>query len=87
MFYVGPALPKTLFFHEIVRIGLDLLVLGGVLGGGSINPDGIRNYSEALFKLSCTNNECEWEKLPQNLTIPRSEFVAIPVPDDFITCN
>ena len=83
MFYVGPALPKTLISHEIVRIGLDLLVLGGF----NPNANGIRYYSEELFKLSCTNNECEWEKLPQNLTIPRSEFVAIPVPDDFITCN
>ena len=76
--FKGPSLPKALVRHEMVRIGYDLIVLGG--SNGEIN-------SGALYKLSCTNYNCKWESLSQELKIPRNGFVAIPVPDDFVTCN
>ena len=43
--------------------------------------------SDSVYKLSCSNDQCMWETLPQNLTVPRAEFVGIPVPDDFIHCS
>ena len=64
--------------HEMVKVGHDLIVLGGK------NETG---YSDMLFKLSCHNNNCDWETLPQKMENPRFGFVAIAVPDDFITCD
>ena len=63
----------------MVRVGRDLLVLGGHSSGW--------NFSDALFKLSCSNNKCKWENLSQKLETPKDRFVAIPVPDSFVTCN
>ena len=44
-------------------------------------------FSDSLFRLSCRNNICEWEKLAQTLKIARMEFVAIAIPDDFVKCH
>ena len=76
--FIGPPLPKTLMDHEMVQAGLDLIVLGGTDYGFS---------SDDLYKLSCSRNICKWETLPQKWKVPRYSFVAIPVPDDFITCD
>ena len=62
----------------MVRIGPDLLVLGGNTYS-SIE-------SNSIYRLSCTNIQCKWETLSQRLSIPRVSFVAIPVPDDFTNC-
>ena len=82
---IGPNFPKwranALSRHQMVNIGPDLIVIGGHserLKGG---------YSNDLFKLSCSNNVCDWEILSQKMHIPRYWFVAISVPDDFITCT
>ena len=79
IYHVGPPLPKTLMDHEMVRVGPDLVVLGGYSDSGGT--------SDNLYKLSCSSNICKWETLPQRLKIPRYSFVAIPVPEDFVTCN
>ena len=63
----------------MVRIGRDLIVIGG------FNEYDVSDG--ALFKLSCSNNTCKWETLTQKLKIPRYNFVAVPVPDDFVKCN
>ena len=65
--------------HEMVRVGHDLIVLGGLKGLGG--------YSDMLLKLSCSSNNCKWETLPQKMKNPRFGFIAIAVPDDFITCD
>ena len=77
--FIGPDLPKELQNHEMVRIGFDLLAIGGY------NEYNISDG--ALFKLSCINNTCKWETMKQKLKIPRYYFVAVPVPDDFVKCN
>ena len=79
IFVEGPKLPVKLNYHAMVRIGYDLIVIGGT------NEN--KNQSGALYKLSCWNHNCKWEKLTQKLKIPREEFVAIPIPESFITCE
>ena len=81
IFCVGPPLPKTLWGFEVVNIGLDIIVISGV------HQFQLSNMSPDLFRLSCTNNICQWETLPQKLITPRAWFVAIPIPDDFIECD
>ena len=82
IFDVGPSLPKPLMSLEMVSVGFDLIAIGGAesifLINSKVSPD--------LFKLSCTNNICQWETLHQKLKLPRCRFVAIPVPDHFINC-
>ena len=76
---IGKPLPNALHGHEMVRVGPDLIVLGG---------KGVETgYSDILFKLSCSRSNCNWETLPQKMKNPRFGFVAIAVPDDFITCD
>ena len=72
---VGPTLPEERYFHEMIRIGRDLIVLGGY------------RSEHSLLRLSCSSNICKWETLSQKFEKPRDKFVAIPVPDDFVTCN
>ena len=68
-----------LWGHEMVSIGYDLIVIGGIpIGGG---------YSGSIYKLSCSNNVCKWDKLLTQLKVPRYDFTAIPLPNDFIECN
>ena len=74
---LGPTFHKKMDHHQIVNIGMDLIAVGGVSN---------RQYSGYLHKFSCENQNCKWEKLPKELKIPRSEFVAIPVPNDFVNC-
>ena len=66
----------------MVRVGFDLIAIGGchMLPQDMFNPIG------ELNKLSCTNNLCQWEVLPQKLKIPRAYFLAFPIPDDFVKC-
>ena len=61
----------------MVRIGNDLVVVGGAVGGTHLH------FSKSLFKLSCFNNNCQWETLIQELKIPRTNSVAVAIPDDF----
>ena len=70
-------MPKALAGHELVSIGYDLIVIGGWDG----------SYSGSIYKLSCSNNVCNWDKLQTELKVPRYEFTAILLPDDFIDCN
>ena len=64
--------------HEMVSIGYDLIVIGGFGYGG--------NDSGSIYKLSCSNNLCKWDKLPEELKIPRRYFAAIHLPENFIDC-
>ena len=60
----------------MVRMGKDLVVVGGKHCYTS-------QLSESLFRLSCFNNTCSWEKLKEEMDIPRTIFVAVAIPDDF----
>ena len=63
----------------MINVGHGLLVIGG--------KDGSLKYSSKLYRLSCYNNSCQWETLPQELKTPRELFVAVALPDNFVTCN
>ena len=64
--------------------GGDLVVIGGSNKFTS-GPDD--DYSD-VWRLSCSNgiNNCQWSTLP-NLPAARANFVAITIPDDFVTCS
>ena len=68
----------------MLRVGSDLIVIGGFDGN---------EYSDSIFRLKCANmsipldKTCHWETLDKKLKIPRQRFVAVTVPDDFITCH
>ena len=76
---IGPNLPKRLDGHQMLRIGHDLLVIGGNDNNGE--------HSGSLFTLSCHFNLCQWETLKEELEIPRAYFAAMVVPSDFVTCE
>ena len=60
----------------MVRIGNDLVVIGGDYGRNK--------FSDALFRFSCRNNSFKWEELKQKLKTPRAGFIAMAVPDSFL---
>ena len=83
--FLGPPLPtfgipNDLIGHQMVRVGFDLVVIGG-------ENYGIWEYSESIYKLRCSNKICQWEELSQRLNISREYFVALSLPDDFLDCN
>ena len=70
-------MPKGLAGHEMVRMDKDLAVIGGYGGG----------YSSSLYRLTCTNKACTWQTMTQELTIGRSNFVAMLIPDELTECS
>ena len=80
----GPSIPnfKGLRKHQMVRIGTDLVVIGG--WGAAIDFTG---YNDSIFKLSCSYNFCQWERMTPKLKMGRSYFVAVALPDHFVNCN
>ena len=66
-----------LWMHQMVSIGNDLIIIGGKSGS---------TITGNMYKLSCSNNDCQMDILPQKLKTPRYDFTAIVVPDDFVEC-
>ena len=83
---IGPSIPnfKALSKHQMVRIGTDLVVIGGYAYGISIDFTG---YNDSIFKLSCSYNFCQWERMTPKLKMGRQYFVAVALPDNFVNCN
>ena len=69
----------------MVRIGHDVVMIGGF--GVEIKHNRITHKIKSIFKLSCNNNSCKWETLTPELKNGRYYFVAVALPDDFITCH
>ena len=72
------SLPKSISDHAIVRIGGDIVVIGGY--------DGV-DYQSALYKLTCSDGNCQWHTLPDTLRFARANMIAIAIPDDFFDCR
>ena len=89
LFFVsGPTLPIILGGHEMVSIGYDLIVIGGgPKTNGLSGLSGLFNFNSLIYKLSCSNHVCKWDKLQEELKTNRGYFTAIPLPDEFIDCN
>ena len=70
-------MPKALWGHEMVTYGTDLVVLGGN------NPrDG--DNSSCLYQFSSENGIIKWEEMKLKMKIPRSNFVAMAIPDHLV---
>ena len=75
MFFEGPKLPKTLYGHECVTQGNEMIVIGGYSDSGG--------YSSDLFKLKLENGQFEWTTMTVKLKTPRQYFVASLIPVQF----
>ena len=76
--FPGPYLPIRLYAHSMVATENSLVVIGGVTDG---------EYSKDLFELTCSETGCKWREMEQKLTIGRSNFVAMMVPDTLTNCE
>ena len=63
---------------ELITINQDLVAIGGS------NYDFIQNF---MHRLTCKNKECWWQTLHNKLTIGRTQFVAILLPDSAANCG
>ena len=70
-------MPKPLTSHAIVSLGGDIIVIGGY------DP----SRSDKMYKLSCSDGECDWTTMDKKLQKTRSRMVAMVVPDDFFDCQ
>ena len=71
-------MPKSLTWHSMVEVNGDLYVIGG---SNFVNGD------KLIYKLSCSNGNCTWTTLTQQLKFAREGQVAILVNDSFCTPN
>ena len=78
-FFLGPIMPKQLRGHGLVKLGTDLVVVGG-------ESPGI-GYSPSLYQMSCHNHNCKWHNLTQILKHPRAYFVAMAVEKESGSCQ
>ena len=66
-------MPIGLDGHGMVTYGTDLVVMGGINWGSG--------YQSSFYQFSCENGIFKWEKMKPELKIPRSGFVAMPIPN------
>ena len=59
----------------MVNYGTDLVVMGGYSNGSE---------SSSIYQLSVENGTFKWEKMKLHLQTPRSNFVAMTIPDHFL---
>jgi hypothetical protein len=52
-----------------------------ILGGQSIG-----DYQAKIYSMSCSNRNCLISLLKRELSVPRGDFVAIPIPDTISGC-
>ena len=64
----------------MVRLGKGQAILGGD-GGLSNNDRQVKIYS-----MTCSNRNCIISLLNRELSVPRDNFVAIPIPDTITGC-
>ena len=73
-------LPVALFDPVVVSLGTRIVVIGGFTDDNQ--------SSEILYEFVCPTLEtCEWIPLKKQLEESRLNFVAMPVPDEFVTCE
>ena len=77
-FALGPDLPKPLFWHQMVSVDGAVIAIGGY--------SNVNGYSKSLYKLACSQ-ECHWKEMSQKLTVARSSFVAMTIPDEMTNCQ
>ena len=74
----GPLLPIPLTKHSMVRLGKGQAILGGL-------NNNLHNEAK-IYSMTCSNRNCIVSLLDRKLSVPRSYFVAIPIPDTITGC-
>ena len=74
----GPELPIALYGHSMVPLGFGQIIIGGTSNGN--------NVQSKLYFLTCTAGNCVISSLVQELSVPRSAFMAIPISDTISGC-
>ena len=70
-----------MFYHNILHYRRFIFLGGVILLGGF---DG-KERLDTIYRLP--NAKSEWVKLSQKLTVKRSGFVAILIPEEFANCT
>ena len=63
--------------HSMVRLGKGQAILGGYSNG---------DYQAKIYSMTCSNRNCIILLLDRELSVPRQDFVAIPIPDTISGC-
>ena len=69
----------TLIDHSMVRLGKGQAILGGWSFDNS-------DSQAKIYLMGCSNRNCIISLLDRELSIPRQDFVAIPIPDTISGC-
>ena len=60
------------------------------LGGDPANNYSGEKYRRDILKLVCAGDQiqnCQWQKMAQQLEVPRGQHVSIPLPDSYDICQ
>ena len=71
-------MPNALCDHSLVPFGMSVVIVGGTSMYG---------YSKSLYKFSCSNRDCTWTTMEQEMSKGRYDFVAIPIPESLAKCK
>ena len=63
--------------HAMVQLGNALAIIGGYGDG---------DFQDKIHLFSCMNKNCSIHQLDQVLSLPREQFVAIPITDTLSGC-
>ena len=74
----GPDLPKPLVLHSMVALGNGQAILGG--------KDDDNVVQSKIYHMKCSQNVWDVITLEKELSIPRTRFLAIPIPDHLSRC-
>jgi hypothetical protein len=62
----------------MVKLGKGQAILGGRFTNG--------DYQAKIYSITCSNRNCIISLLDREHTVPRDDFVAIPIPDTISGC-
>ena len=79
----GPLLPITLYDHSMVRLGKGQAILGGTSSNGY---QAMIGYQAKIYSMTCSNRNCIISLINRELSVPKEDFVAIPIPDTISGC-
>ena len=68
--------------HSMVRLGKGQVILGGF----NFNRADADRYQTKIYSMDCSNRNCTISFLDRELSVPRKNFVAIPIPDKNLGC-
>ena len=63
--------------HSMVRLGKGQAILGGDNNG---------DHQDKIYSMTCSNRNCTISLLDRELSVPKYDFVAIPIPDTISGC-